>query len=169
MLRQIDPEATQRIHPNDPARTIRALEVAYVTGRPLSTQQGKNPPDYPVLYLGLDCEADSLKTRIETRTAQMIAQGLIQEVEVLCQRYGKELPLLKTLGYAEILDYLMGNRSLGEARCAIVHNTRQFAKRQRTWFRKRNIRWFDADDPGLSDRVWSTVKQFLCNVEADRP
>ena len=161
MLRQVDPEAGDRIHPNDSVRTIRALEVAYVTGIPLSAQQGHRPPRYPVLYLGLDCEPDALQKRIEKRTAQMIEAGLIQEVEHLCQRYGPDLPLLKTLGYAEVLGYLQGDSSRSEAEAAIIKNTRQFAKRQRTWFRKRDIRWFDAESPDLVDQVQAVVGEFL--------
>jgi len=163
MLQQVDWQAAKRIHPNDAVRTIRALEVAYVTGRSLSSQQGQTPPDYPIFYIGLDCEADALKTRIERRTAQMLEQGLVQEVEQLCQRYGSALPLLRTLGYAEILGYLAGDYSLAEAEQLMIKNTRQFAKRQRTWFRKRDIHWFDADAPDLVDRVWQKVQTFLQN------
>ena len=164
MLQQIDPAATQRIHPRDAIRTIRALEVAYVTGHPLSVLQGQSPPPYPVLYLGLDCDPELLKVRIEQRTAAMLEQGLVQEVEHLCEQYGSELPLLKTLGYAEILGYLAGDYSLAAAQSLIVKNTRQFAKRQRTWFRKRSITWFDADAPDLIDQVWYMVEAFLQTV-----
>ena len=144
LLRQVDPLAGDRIHPNDAVRTQRALEVAYVTGQPLSRQQGKHPPPYPILYIGLDSDSDKLKARIERRTAQMLAQGLVQEVETLCDRYGADLPLLQTLGYGEVLGYLAGDYSLAEAEQLIVQHTCQFAKRQRTWFRKRPIAWFDA-------------------------
>lgn len=164
-LQQIDPAACRRIHPNDTVRTVRALEVAYVTGKPLSGQQGHCPPSYPLLYIGLDCDSDSLKRRIEARTATMLEQGLVQEVEGLCDRYGTDLPLLKTLGYAEIVSYLAGNCSLAEAEQLIVKNTRQFAKRQRTWFQKRGIRWFDADAPDLVDQVWQTVSRFLDTIQ----
>ncbi|MEO1095662.1 MAG: tRNA (adenosine(37)-N6)-dimethylallyltransferase MiaA [Cyanobacteria bacterium J06638_28] len=161
MLQQIDPAATQRIHPNDAVRTVRALEVAYVTGRPLSSQQQRQPPQYPILYIGLDCEGAALQRRIEHRTAAMLAGGLVAEVETLCDRYGADLPLLKTLGYAEILGYLADDYSLTTAEHLIVKNTRQFAKRQRTWFRKRNIQWFDAETPDLIDQVWQITQDFL--------
>lgn len=164
MLQQVDPVASDRIHANDAVRTIRALEVAYVTGRPLSAQQGQHPPDYPILYIGLDCEIEALAARIRRRTAQMIEQGLVAEVEQLCQRYGKDLPLLQTLGYAEILGYLAGNYSLPAAEELIVKNTRQFAKRQRTWFRKQAIAWFDADSVDLLEDVWQTIKTFWAQV-----
>lgn len=164
LLQQIDPEAVQRIHPHDSVRTVRALEVAYVMGRPLSALQGRCPPQYAILYIGLDCHADALRTRIEQRTAMMLEQGLVQEVESLCQRYGADLPLLQTLGYAEILGYLAGDYALAEAESLIVKNTRQFAKRQRTWFRKHSVQWFDADASNLVDQVWQTVQNFLQTV-----
>jgi len=161
LLRRVDPTAAGRIHPNDAVRTVRALEVAYVTGKPLSVQQQQSPPAYPILYIGLDCEATALTTRIERRTAAMLEQGLVSEVETLCLRYGTDLPLLKTLGYAEIVGYLTGDYSLTEAERRIVKHTRQFAKRQRTWFRKRDIHWFNADAPDLVDRVWAKITAFL--------
>ncbi|MEM0980239.1 MAG: tRNA dimethylallyltransferase, partial [Cyanobacteria bacterium P01_H01_bin.58] len=99
--------------------------------------------------------------RIEHRTAAMLAQGLVAEVQTLCDRYGADLPLLQTLGYAEILGYLAGDYSLTTAEHLIVKNTRQFAKRQRTWFRKQDIQWFDGESPELIEQVWSTVRAFL--------
>ena len=160
MLRQLDPPAGDRIHPNDAVRTIRALEVAYVTGQPLSRQQGKHPPSYPILYIGLDSDSDGLKARIEARTAHMLAQGLVQEVKMLCDRYGTDLPLLQTLGYGEVVGYLAGDYSLAEAEQLIVQHTGQFAKRQRTWFRKRPIHWFDAHAATLLDQVWAKGEDF---------
>jgi tRNA dimethylallyltransferase len=108
LLSQIDPLSTQKIHPNDQVRTLRALEVYYVTGKPISEQQGENPPPYPILHIGLHCDPDLLRQRIEQRTHQMIQQGLVEEVEKLGNKYGWELPLLKTLGYAEMRQYLKG-------------------------------------------------------------
>jgi tRNA dimethylallyltransferase len=165
ILQQVDPIAAQKIHPHDPVRTLRALEVFYVTGVPISEQQGENPPDYPILQIGLDCEMeklgdvyDGLRLRIYTRTEQMIADGLVAEVEYLCQKYGVDLPLLNTLGYQEIKEYLAGKISLEEAKELIVLHTRQFAKRQRTWFRAYpQIEWFDANDPDLLEKVWQRV------------
>ncbi|HEY9800675.1 MAG TPA: tRNA (adenosine(37)-N6)-dimethylallyltransferase MiaA [Leptolyngbyaceae cyanobacterium] len=158
ILQQVDPIAAQKIHPNDPVRTLRALEVFYVTGVPISEQQGENPPDYPIIQIGLDCEMDKLSERIYKRTQQMIADGLVAEVEYLCEKYGADLPLLNTLGYQEIKEYLAGKISLEEAKELTVLHTRQFAKRQRTWFRSYpQIEWFDANDPDLLDEVWQRV------------
>lgn len=161
MLQQVDSVAAQKIHANDPVRTVRALEVYYVTGRPISEQQGENPPDYPILQIGLDCDADSLHRRIALRTEQMIADGFVAEVEYLCQKYGSDLPLLNTLGYQEIKQYLAGDISLDEATHLTVLHTRQFAKRQKTWFRAYpQIEWFDANSPSLLEQVWQRVQNF---------
>lgn len=159
MLQQVDPSAASKIHPNDQVRTLRALEVFYVTGKPISQQQGEKPPDYPILQIGLDCEPNALAQRIEKRTRQMIADGFVEEVEQLYQKYGA-LPLLNTLGYQEMKAYLAGDFSLSEATAAIVLHTRQFAKQQRTWFRADpTIEWFDANAPDLVDQVWSRIHQ----------
>lgn len=162
MLQQVDPVATQKIHANDAVRTLRALEVFYVTGSPISQQQGENPPNYPILQIGLDCpNVEDLQKRIEWRTEQMVAMGLVAEVDFLCQKYGVDLPLLNTLGYQEIKEYLLGNVSLAQAKDLIVLHTRQFAKRQRTWFKAYSeIAWFDCDDANLVEKVWQKVQEF---------
>ncbi|NJN01232.1 MAG: tRNA (adenosine(37)-N6)-dimethylallyltransferase MiaA [Leptolyngbyaceae cyanobacterium RM1_1_2] len=163
LLQQVDPQATQRIHPNDQVRTLRALEVFYVTGRAMSEQQGENPPTYPILYLGLDCTDPAvLKQRIEARTHHMVEAGLVSEVSALIAKYGSELPLLKTLGYGEFKQYLAGDGSLATAIAQTVTHTRQFAKRQRTWFRQSaQIEWLEADAPDLIDQAMGRVKGFL--------
>jgi tRNA dimethylallyltransferase len=162
MLQQVDPVAAKKIHPNDLVRTLRALEVYYVTGCPISEQQGENPPKYPILHIGLDCNAELLDARIRKRTEQMIADGLVGEVEYLCQKYGADLTLLNTLGYQEIKQYLAGDISLDEAKELIVLHTRQFAKRQRTWFRScLKIELFDANSLTLSEQVSQRIQRFL--------
>ncbi|MHC5719122.1 MAG: tRNA (adenosine(37)-N6)-dimethylallyltransferase MiaA, partial [Nostoc sp.] len=162
MLQQVDPVAVQKIHANDSVRTLRALEVYYVTGHPISEQQGENPPNYPILQIGLDCDVDKLGARIQQRTEQMIANGLVAEVEYLCQKYGADLSLLNTLGYQEIKQYLAGDISLDEAKELTILHTRQFAKRQRTWFRAYpKIEWFDADDSDLLEKVWHRINEFI--------
>ena len=85
----------------------------------------------------------------------------------MCKKYGEDLPLLNTLGYGEMKRYLKGEISLSEAERLIVLHTRQFAKRQRTWFRAdSSIEWFDADRPDLLDHVWNRVDDFLDNNKA---
>jgi tRNA dimethylallyltransferase len=163
ILQQVDPVAATKIHANDAVRTLRALEVYYVTGIPISEQQGENPPDYPILQIGLDGDPATGDRRIERRTHQMIDAGAIAEVESLCQKYGPDLPLLDTLGYGEIKQYLYQDPpvTLDEAIAAIVLHTRQFAKRQRTWFRRiPKIEWFDIETPDLVEKVWQRVDRF---------
>ena len=162
LLQQVDPPAAARIHPHDQVRTQRALEVFYVSGQPISQQQGEQPPDYPILQIGLDCpDLDCLSLRIAQRTAQMLEQGFLAEVEQLCQSYRPDLPLLNTLGYQEIVQHLAGNLTLPQAEAEIVLHTRQFAKQQRTWFRADpGIMWFDADAIDLVDQVWEQVQAF---------
>ncbi|MEM9274968.1 MAG: tRNA (adenosine(37)-N6)-dimethylallyltransferase MiaA [Cyanobacteria bacterium P01_F01_bin.143] len=167
-LSQIDPVATNKIHPNDQIRTLRALEVYYVTGETITSQQGENPPNYPILQIGLDCEVDILDQRIAQRTHQMIELGFVSEVTKLCDKYGEDLPLLNTLGYGEIKQYLAGDINLDTAIADTILHTRQFAKRQRTWFRKiQQINWFDINNPNLLDDVWQRVSQEISIVLAD--
>lgn len=162
MLKQVDAIAAQKIHAKDLVRTLRALEVYYTTGIPISEQQGENPPDYPILQICLDSDAEHLDVRIRQRTKQMIADGLVAEVEYLSQKYGVDLPLLNTLGYQEIKQYLAGAISLEEATELIALHTRQFAKRQRTWFRQSpNLEYVDMDNPDLLEQVWQKINQFV--------
>ena len=142
MLCQVDP--TTKIHANDRYRTIRALEVFYVTGHSISSQQGENPPPYPIWQIGLDCE--NLADRIRQRTEQMIELGWEAEVRELIDKYGWNLPSLDTLGYTEMRQYLKGEISHSEAIDLTILHTCQLAKRQRTWFRNiPEIVWFDAE------------------------
>ncbi len=166
ILQQVDPQAAHKIYANDPRRTIRALEVYYVTGRTISSQQGEYPPSYPILQIGLDCEhLDILAHRIEHRTQQMIDLGWEDEVKYLGGKYGWDLPLLKTLGYAQMCQYLQGEISLAAAIERTIVSTRQFAKRQRTWFKAiPEIEWFDSNDPILLDRVWHRIQNFVAQT-----
>ena len=165
-LGQVDPIAATKIHPNDQVRTLRALEVFYVTGKPISSQQGENPPNYPILQIGLDCEPENLEQRIRLRTKKMVELGLVPEVEYLCDKYGADLPLLNTLGYAEFKQYILGNISLDTAIADTVLHTRQFAKRQRTWFRGNpGITWFNTDSNSLIDDVWQCIQEFCLAME----
>ena len=147
LLRSADPAAAARIAPGDAVRTQRALEVLYATGRPLSQQQGAAPPPWRVLELGLN--PPDLRQRIERRTRQLYAEGLVEETERLIGRYGAELPLLDTIGYGEARQLLTGTLDQAEAIRITTQRTRQFAKRQRTWFRRQHApHWLQARDTG---------------------
>ncbi|MEI6330488.1 MAG: tRNA (adenosine(37)-N6)-dimethylallyltransferase MiaA [Pseudanabaena sp. ELA645] len=136
VLQQVDPVGATKIHANDQIRTLRSLEVFYVTGQPLSAQQGEQPPDYPIMQIGLDCEdLDAYRKLVSDRTEQMLENGWLDEIRDLQALYGADLPLFKTLGYAEMSDYLANKTDLATAKSLTVTHTCQFAKRQRTWFR----------------------------------
>ena len=161
-LQQIDPISCEKIHPNDDTRIIRALEVYYVTGKTISAQQGENPPSYPILHLGLQCDRDYLRERIATRTQKMLAMGLVEETEFLIGKYGVNLPLLNTLGYAEIKQYLQREITLEEAQDLIITHTSQFAKRQQTWFNAYpEIIWLDVTSSTLVKDTWEKIRQFI--------
>jgi tRNA dimethylallyltransferase len=151
LLQQIDPLSAAKINANDRVRTIRALEVFYVTGKPRSQLEYNNPPTYPILQIGINAPSlDIHRQWIGDRVEQMLTQGWLAEIKTIQAKYGKELPLLKTLGYAEISNYLADRLDLETAKQQIITHTCQFAKRQRTWFRSANnvigkIHWITSD------------------------
>jgi tRNA dimethylallyltransferase len=158
-LQERDPEAAQRIHANDRVRIERALEVCLLSGEPFSTQGKKEVPEN-ILTLGISVERSELHRRIAERVHRMIQAGWVEEVQGLREKYGSELPLLKTLGYSELGDYLDGNLTREAALEQTIIRTRQFAKRQMTWFRAEpGIQWID---PGKSlVKLWESIDQFL--------
>jgi len=146
LLRAADPAAGARIMANDAVRTQRALEVLYATGQPLSAQQGATPPPWRVLELGLN--PPDLKRRIALRTAGLYAEGLVEETRGLVNRYGEDCPLLDTIGYGEAKAVLRGELQPDAAMGITTQRTQQFAKRQRTWFRRQHEPlWLDGGDP----------------------
>ena len=136
LLRQVDPAAAARILPGDAVRTQRALEVIYATGRPVSIQRRRDPPPWRVLELGLD--PPDLADRIHRRTGQLYREGLLEETQLLAARYGPGCPLLQTIGYGEALLMLAGSLDREAAQALTERRTRQYAKRQRTWFRRQH-------------------------------
>jgi len=138
-LAEVDPRAARRLHPNDTRRIIRALEVFAKTGQPISAHQQQFDTGLPAAacrVFVLDWPKEELHARIDRRVDEMFAAGLIDEVRGLLDR-GQ--PLSKTarqaLGYREVLEHLEGRRSAEETVALVKTHTRQFAKRQRTWFR----------------------------------
>ena len=161
LLRQGDPVAAGRIAAADAVRTQRALEVLYATGRPLSEQQGATPPPWRLLELGLN--PANLEARIAERTRALYGQGLVAETAALIGRYGPELPLLDTIGYAEARQLLAGTLTEAEAGALTQQRTRQFAKRQRTWFRRRHRPCWLAgeDEAALLEQALQEVERGL--------
>lgn len=146
LLRQVDPKAAEEIHFNNVKRVIRALEFYKKTGTPISehneTEREKETP-YDLSYFVLNDDRDKLYERINIRVDQMIQNGLVEEVQKLldmgCTR---EMVSMQGLGYKEMIDYLQGEISLEEAIYIIKRDTRHFAKRQLTWFRReKDVQW----------------------------
>ncbi len=149
-LQAVDPLSATRIHPNNRVRIIRALEVSYLTGRPLSELQAEHSfaeRPYETLKIAIKMTRKALYERIEERVDQMIKDGLVAEVEGLLKRgYREDLKPMQGLGYKEITAYIAGRRTLAEATRLIKKNTRNFAKRQLTWFRSdEDINWIEMD------------------------
>jgi len=136
LLKNCDPLSTEKINFADHIRTIRALEVFYVTGKPLSTLKVQKPPNWKILELGLD--RDNLKERIFQRTKNMFLSGIIEETKHLISKYGFDLPILETIGYREAREVLNNNSTIEKAIELTTTKTIQFAKRQKTWFRNKN-------------------------------
>ncbi|MGQ9900800.1 MAG: tRNA (adenosine(37)-N6)-dimethylallyltransferase MiaA [Fimbriimonadales bacterium] len=149
-LQQIDPAAAARIHPNDAMRITRALEVYEMTGTPISQWQQHADTELPAIKTVLTLPRDLLYARIDQRVEKMIAQGMLQEVQTLLQNgYTPDQPALKGLGYRHVIEYLQGRVSWDEAVRLWKRDTRRFAKRQVTWFRKEpGVHWVDAS-PGI--------------------
>ena len=149
-LRVCDPESADRIHPNNIVRVIRALEVYELTGTPMSELQQQWHPEkqrYPFIAFGLTMPRALLYRRIEQRVDVMLANGLIAEVEsLLATGYARETVALQSFGYRELIAYLDGDCTYLEAISQLKQNTRRFAKRQLTWFRKdTRLQWIDRE------------------------
>ena len=163
LLQRVDPPAASRIHPNDRVRTLRALEVFYVSGDRITDLQQAQPPVYPILQIGLD--SDRLEERIQRRSQQMLTDGLIEEVQRLRDCYGEDLPLLNTLGYRQVCAYLRGELSRAALPEQIALQTRQYAKQQRTWFRADpSIHWVDADASDRLDKILKLIQSFRATL-----
>jgi tRNA dimethylallyltransferase len=139
-LLQVDPETALRLHPHDLTRVIRALEVYHLTGKPISEQQScATAPiaEYRSCFFVITAEREILYERIDTRVDQMITQGLVEEVRGLLKRgYHANLNSMNSVGYKEIIEFLSGKQDLPSTIRLIKQNTRRYAKRQLTWFRK---------------------------------
>ena len=151
MLREVDPASAEAIHANNVKRVIRALEFHKQTGGKISEhneqERAKSSP-YDFCYFVLNDERERLYERINLRIDQMLDDGLVEEVMSLKdQGYTKEMVSMQGLGYKEILDYLNGNCTLEEAIYILKRDTRHFAKRQLTWFRReRDVIWVSKNE-----------------------
>ena len=146
-LRELDPEYCRTADLNNPARVMRALEVCLQTHMPYSRQRTgeRRPRPFEIVKIGIDLPRDVLYDRINRRVDRMLADGLEAEARALYPY--RELNALKTVGYREFFDYFDGRIGYDEAVELIKRNSRRYAKRQLTWFRRESeIRWFAPDD-----------------------
>lgn len=149
-LIEVDPESAKKMIPQNWKRIIRALEVYHLTGEPIWKHHLKQKKEIRFNYhlFGLNWKREVLYNRINERVDTMIKDGLVEEVKsVLAEGYDPKLNSLNTVGYKEIISYLDGEINLERAVELIKRNTRRYAKRQVTWFKKdENIFWFDVND-----------------------
>jgi tRNA dimethylallyltransferase len=160
-LSRVDPISALLMEASKPRRIIRALEVYQITGKPLSEfhrEQSVASP-FETIQFGLEWGRMHLYERINKRVELMLSRGLIDEVKhLLDQGYDQSLNALNTVGYKEVFDYLRGNQSYEEMVELLKQNTRRFAKRQLTWFRRDGrIKWIKVDETTSLERIADTV------------
>jgi len=170
MLEEVDPVSSMTISPNDRKRIIRALEIYYLTGKTMSEHNKdfrKEVDKYQLFMVCLNMDRKKLYDRINLRVDLMIEEGLIDEVKgILDKGYDKNLVSLQAIGYKEIISYLEGKISLEEAVNTIKQASRNYAKRQLTWFRRdKRINWIDVEDfkdrDELSSYIYNQAKNKL--------
>lgn len=162
-LKVVDPEATEKILPNNLRRTVRAFEVIFRTGKKFSDLRRKEQVPYRILQVGLNRPRPEIDRRIGERVDQMVKAGFVEEVQqLLNEGYARELPSMSALGYRQMAAYLAGECSLDEAIEEMKKVTRKFYRRQMTWFKlsDENIHWFDLSSQSEGEVV-RLVKEFL--------
>lgn len=172
-LKRIDPELAERLHPHDEVKIMRALEVHHVSGRRLSEMQRQHrfsEEPFSLLLIGLIRDRECLYRNIDERVDEMFQRGVVEETAALLAKgYRRELGAMKGLGYRQIAGYLAGEYDQAEARRLLKRDTRHFAKRQLTWFRKEpGLRWWSLntqDSPDLvAGRLFETVQTFVAEL-----
>ncbi len=167
MLLEKDPVSAESIHKNNVKRVIRALEYEHQTGQLISehneAERQKAPP-YNYAYFVLNCDRSKLYDRIERRVDMMMEQGLVDEVKALVSQYqlSRDMVSMQGLGYKEILQYLEGDCSLDEAVYILKRDTRHFAKRQLTWFRReRDVIFVDKEQLASEEQQLAFMLEVL--------
>jgi len=166
-LAEHDPETFQKIDRQNPRRVIRAVEVIRQTGKPFSRQRAAWHPvssSHPgSCFFGLSRRAADLRARIDARVDEMFKRGLVAETERLLQQgLAQNKTAMQALGYRQVVEYLRGKRSLAETIDLVKINTRQFAKRQMTWFRRQaQLNWIEAQADESAWEVASRIQQML--------
>lgn len=170
MLDAIDPKSAEAIHPNNVKRVIRALEFHHQTGKRMSEHneiERQRSTPYDLHFYVLNMDRNLLYNRIDQRVDKMILDGLVEEViKLRSLGYGRDLVSMQGLGYKEILDYLDGSCTLEEAIYILKRDTRHFAKRQLTWFRReRDVKWLNLEDYGFDMEI--ILKKITKDIEVN--
>ena len=165
-LTEVDPQAAQRIHPNDARRIVRAMEVYKLTGKPISSFQSQFSAEKPLddwKIIGLRRPKEQASRRINMRVKKMAETGLLEEVKgLLAEDASLSKQAVAAIGYAEIIDHLTGNTSFDEAIERIKVNTRKFAKSQRTWFKTfKNVTWLDIEEDENPENILQRTLNLL--------
>ncbi|MBD3376448.1 tRNA (adenosine(37)-N6)-dimethylallyltransferase MiaA [candidate division KSB1 bacterium] len=156
-LERVDPRTAERLHINDTQRIVRALEVYELTGKPISQfQEGQEEPaDFEPVFIGLERDRSELVQRIEQRVDLMMDQGLMQEVQALLEKgFSPDVNALATVGYQEVVAYLQGEYDFEEMVEQIKIHTRQYSKRQMTWFRRDlRVNWLNLTGMAREEQI----------------
>lgn len=162
-LTERDPPAAARVLPGNIRRLVRALEVIYLTGRPFSEQQAKQPPPYRIGRLALGAERGTLHRRVDARVEREVADGLVEEAAGLhAAGYSWELPAMTGLGYRQFAPYLCGECSLEQAIQQLKWDTHSFVRRQYAWFRRDpGWTWVDTTGGLPMDAIMERVRGWL--------
>jgi len=164
MLTELDPESARCIHPNDTPKLIRALEILYATGKPLSivfAVPKESLTGFRLLRIGLNPPRQALYNHLNHRAAQMFEAGLVEETSGLLEQYGR-VRALESLGYRQALAVIDGTMTLDEAIAAAQQGHRNYAKRQLTWFRREpEVHWIEdfGGSDGAIERVIEIVRK----------
>lgn len=162
LLASVDADSAEKLHPNDIRRVVRALEIYELTGRKKSEQDDGFVPRFPYLAVAFDFPREELYARADARVDEMLAAGLVDEVHMLSERVKEDSQCLQGIGYKEVVEYLNGNCSYSTMRDVIKQNTRNYAKRQITFFKKLpGIVWLD---PKADDNE-EKVEEMLCRIQ----
>ena len=153
-LKKIDPEAAKNILENNARRIVRALEVNELTGENFNAKLPEPSPIFNDVRIGLNLERELLDLRIETRVHEMFSRGLVDEVQLILDKLNQGKTAQKALGYSQVIDFLKGEITLEQAIEQTIIQTRKFARRQISWFKRDSmIQWFDAQDDELLSKV----------------
>ena len=159
MLKKIDPDSAARMDLNNPRRVLRALEVALTTGGSFYNQRKKGKPLFDVLEIGIRLPRPESNAGLDLRVDRQIKEGLVDEVKNLSKKYSWDLPSMSGIGYKQVGYYLRGQMGLEDAVEEIKKDTRRYAKRQMTWFKRdKKINWLDGADLQKAEEL---VRNFI--------